>query len=64
MLSRKALVQAEVMMHTCKMYEKVRDLNLGVTDVGDGICLYKLEVSCDLQSRIVQAQSDDLELQR
>jgi hypothetical protein len=56
-LSRKALAQAEVMLHACKMYEKVRDLNLEVTEDDDGIWLHKLEVSYDLRSRIVQAQS-------
>ena len=42
-LSRKALAQDEVLMHTCNMYEKVRDLNLGVTEVEDGIWLHMLE---------------------
>jgi hypothetical protein len=63
-LSRKVLAQAEVMMHTCKLYEKVRDLNLEATKVDDGIWLHKLEVSCDLWSRIVQAQDADDELQK
>jgi hypothetical protein len=63
-LSRKALAQAEVLMHTCNMYEKVRDLNLGVTEDDDGIWLHRLEVSCDLRSRIMQAQIVDTELQR
>jgi hypothetical protein len=63
-LSRKALAQAEVMMHVCKMYEKVRDLSLEATKDDDGIWLQKLEVSCDLRSRIVQAQSVDSELQK
>jgi len=54
-LSRKALAQAEVSMHTCGLYEKVRDLNLAVTEIGEGIMMQKLEISCDLRSRIVQA---------
>lgn len=63
-LSRKAIAQAEVLMHTCNMYEKVRDINLGVTEVDDGIWLHRLEVSCDLRSRIIQAQIVDSELQK
>jgi hypothetical protein len=52
-LSCKTLSQAEVMMHTCKLYEKVRDLNLEASEDDDGIWLHKLKVSCDLRSRIV-----------
>jgi hypothetical protein len=63
-LSRKAIAQAEVLMHTCNMYEKVRDLNLEVTEDDDGIWLHRLEVSCDLRSRIIQAQIVDSELQK
>jgi hypothetical protein len=63
-LSRKALAQAEFMMHTCKLYEKIQDLNLEATEVDNGLWLHKLEVSCDLQSRIVQAQNADVELQK
>jgi hypothetical protein len=62
-LSRKALAQVEVMMHVCKMCEKVRDLNLEVVEDHDGIWLHQLEVSCDLRSRIIQAQNADPELQ-
>ena len=54
-LSRKALARAEISMHTCGLYEKVRDLNLAVTEIGEGIMLQKLEISCNLRSRIVQA---------
>jgi hypothetical protein len=46
------------------LYEKVRDLNLEATEVDGGIWLHKLEVSCDLRSRIVQAQDADDELQK
>jgi len=63
-LSRKALAHAAVSMHTCNLYEKVRDLNLSVTEIGEGVMLQKLEISCDLRSRIVQAQSMDANLQR
>jgi hypothetical protein len=63
-LSRKALAQAKVMMHACNMYERVRVLNLEVTEDDDGIWLHKLEVSYDLRSRIVQAQSVDSELHK
>jgi hypothetical protein len=63
-LSRKAIARAEVMMHTCKLYEKIRDLNLEATKVDDGIWLHKLEVSCDLRSRIVQAQNVDVEFRK
>jgi hypothetical protein len=63
-LSRKALAQAKVMMHTCKLYEKIRDLNLKSTEVNDGIWPHRLEVSCDLRSRIVQAENTDVELQK
>jgi len=63
-LSRKALAQVEVSMHTCGLYEKVQELNLTVTEIGEGIMLQKLEISCDLRSRIVQAQSLDANLQR
>jgi len=62
-LSRKALAQAEVMMHTCKLYERVRDLNLEATEVDGSIWLHRLEISCDLRSRIVQAQGMDADLQ-
>jgi hypothetical protein len=63
-LSRKAIAQAEVMMHVCKMYEKVRDLNLEATEDDDGIRLHQMEVSCDLRSRIAKTQGVDLELQK
>jgi hypothetical protein len=63
-LSRKALAQAKVMIHTCRLYEKVRDLNLEATEVDDGIWLHKLEVSCDLRSSIVQAQDANDELHK
>jgi hypothetical protein len=63
-LSRKALVQAEVKMHVCKLYEKVRDLNLEATEDVDGVWLHKLEISCDLRSRIVQAQETNVELRK
>jgi hypothetical protein len=63
-LSRKALAQAEVMTYACKLYEKVRDLDLEATEDDDGIWLHKLEVSCDLRSRIVQAQEADDELRK
>jgi hypothetical protein len=63
-LSRKALAQAEVMVHVCEMYEKVRDLNLEATEDDDGIRLHQLKVSCDLRSRIIQAQGVDSELQK
>lgn len=48
-LSRKALALAEVMMYTCNLFEKVRDLNLEVTEDDGGILLHRLEVSCDLR---------------
>jgi hypothetical protein len=52
------------MMHTCKLYEKFRDHNLEALEDNDGIWLHKLEVSCDLRSRIVQAQEVDDELRK
>jgi hypothetical protein len=63
-LSRKAFAQAEILMHTCKLYERVRDLNLEATEDDDGIWLHKMEISCDLRSKIVQAQGADVELQK
>jgi hypothetical protein len=63
-LSRKTLAQAEVMMRTCKLYEKVRDLNLEASEDDDGIWLHKLEVSCGLRSKIVQAQEADDDLRK
>ena len=63
-LSRKALARAEVSMHTCELYEQVRDLNLTITEIGEGIMLQKLEISCDLRPRKVQTQSLDANLQR
>ncbi|MCH80451.1 retrotransposon protein, partial [Trifolium medium] len=36
-LSRKALHKAELMMHRCNLYEKFRDLNLDITELGNGI---------------------------
>jgi hypothetical protein len=63
-LSRKALAQAEIMIHTCKLYERVRDLNLDATEDDDGIWLNKMEISFDLRSRIVQAQGADVELRK
>jgi len=46
-LNRKALAQAEVLRHTFNLYEKVRDLNLEITEVDGGVWLHKLEISCD-----------------
>jgi len=63
-LSRKALARAEVSMHTCELYEQVRDLNLTITEICEGLMLQKLEISCDLRSRIVQTQSLDANLKR
>jgi len=63
-LSRKALARAEVSVHTCELYEQVKDLNLTITEIGEGIMLQKLEIFGDLRSRIVQAQSLDANLQR
>jgi len=54
-LSRKDLVKAEVMMHTCNLYKKFRDLNLNVTEVDGGILLRKSEISYKLRDRIVRA---------
>ena len=56
-LSRKALARAEVSMHTCELYEQVKDLNLTITEISEGLMLQNLENFCDLRSRIVQAQS-------
>jgi ribonuclease HI len=55
-LSRKALHKAELMMHRFDLYEKFRDLDLDVTEMGNGILLHKLEITCDLGSRIAYAQ--------
>lgn len=54
-LSRKALTKAEVLLHDCKLSEKARDINLEASENDDGVWLHKLEVSCELRSRIVQA---------
>ncbi|MCI56073.1 hypothetical protein A2U01_0077324, partial [Trifolium medium] len=35
-----------------------------MVDVGDGIVMKRLEISCDLREMIIQAQMDDLDLQR
>jgi hypothetical protein len=51
----KALTKAEVLIHACELYEKVRDLNLEASEDDDGVWLHKLEVSRVLRSRIVQA---------
>jgi len=51
-LSWKALFKAEVMMHTCNLYEKFIDLNLSVAELDNGVLLHKLEISCDLRYRI------------
>lgn len=54
-LSRKALVKAEVMMHTCNLYKKFRDISLNVTEVDGGISLRKSEISYKLRYRILGA---------
>lgn len=54
-LSRKALVKAEVMMHTCNLYKKFRDLNLNVIEVDGNTLLRKSEISYKLRYRIVGA---------
>lgn len=54
-LSRNALTKAEVLLDDCKLSEKARDINLEASENDDGVWLHKLEVSCELRSRIVQA---------
>jgi len=63
-LSRNALARAEVSMHTCELYEQGRDLNMSITEIGEGIMLQKLEISFNLRSRVVQPQCLDVNLQR
>lgn len=63
-LSRKALTKAEVLLHDCKLSEKARDINLEASENDDGVWLHKLEVLCELWSRIVQAYESDVELKK
>ncbi|KAK2443611.1 hypothetical protein QL285_014700 [Trifolium repens] len=63
-LSRKTLYASELLMQQCGLYEKFRDLNLNVIYRKSGIRINKIEVSCELRPRIVQAQQDDVELQK
>ncbi|MCI36721.1 pol protein, partial [Trifolium medium] len=63
-LSRKALHASELMMHKCNLIENFRNLNLNMLDVGDGIVMNKLEISCDLRDMIIQAQMNDPDLRR
>jgi hypothetical protein len=51
-------------MQQCGLYEKFRDLNLNVVYRKSGIRINRMELSCDLRSRIVQAQRSDMDLQR
>ncbi|MCI75038.1 hypothetical protein A2U01_0096305, partial [Trifolium medium] len=37
---------------------------MNMTDVGDGIVMNRLEISCDLRDLIIQAQMNDPDLQR
>ncbi|KAK2374423.1 putative mitochondrial protein [Trifolium repens] len=63
-LSRKTLYASELLMHQCGLYEKFRDLNLNVVYQKSGIRVNRIELSCELRPGIVQAQQDDVELQR
>ncbi|MCI46727.1 hypothetical protein A2U01_0067968, partial [Trifolium medium] len=63
-LSRKALHASELMMHKYNLIENFRNFNLNMVDVGDGIVMNRLEVSCVLRDTIVQAQMNDPDLQR
>jgi hypothetical protein len=63
-LSRKTLYASELLMHQCGLYEKFRDMNLNVVYRKSGVRINRIELSCDLRSRIVQAQQDDADLQR
>ncbi|KAK2403898.1 putative mitochondrial protein [Trifolium repens] len=63
-LSRKTLYASELLMHQCGLYEKFRDLNLNAVYRKSGIRVNRIELSCELRPRVVQAQQDDVELQR
>ncbi|WJX56312.1 hypothetical protein P8452_41980 [Trifolium repens] len=63
-LSRKTLYASELLMQQCGLYEKFRDLNLNVVYRKSGIRVNRIEVSCELRPRIMQAQQDDVELQK
>jgi hypothetical protein len=63
-LSRKTLYASELLMHQCGLYEKFRDLNLNVVYRKSGIRVNRIELSCELRPRVVQAQQDDVELQK
>ncbi|MCI32321.1 hypothetical protein A2U01_0053534, partial [Trifolium medium] len=63
-LSRKTLHVSELMMYKCNLIENFRNLNLNIVDAEDGLVMNKLEISCDLRDKIVQAQMDDPDLQR
>jgi hypothetical protein len=51
-------------MQQCGLYEKFRDLNLNVVYCKSGIRINRIELSCELRPRVVQAQQDDVELQK
>jgi hypothetical protein len=63
-LSMKTLLRAELMIHMCNLHERFRDLNLDVTKVESGILFHKLEITCNLRSRIARAQELDSDLKR
>jgi hypothetical protein len=63
-LSRKTLYVSELLMYQCGLYEKFRDLNLNVVYRKSGIRVNEIELSCELRPRVVQAQQDDVELQK
>ncbi|KAK2448834.1 hypothetical protein QL285_008081 [Trifolium repens] len=63
-LSRKTLYASELLMQQCGLYEKFRDLNLNVVYRKSGIRINRIELSCELHPRVVQAQQDDVELQK
>ncbi|KAK2374394.1 hypothetical protein QL285_075360 [Trifolium repens] len=63
-LSRKTLYASELLMQRCGLYEKFRDLNLNVIYRKSGVRINRIEVSCELRPSIVQAQQDDVELQK
>jgi hypothetical protein len=63
-LSRKTLYASELLMHQCGLYQKLRDLNLNVVYRKSGVRINRMELSCELRPRVVQAQQDDVELQK
>jgi hypothetical protein len=63
-LSRKALYVSELLMQQCDLYEKFKYLNLNVVYRKGGVRINRMELSCDLRSRVAQAQRSDMDLQR